>query len=175
MTLYALGDIAPKLPESGAVFVAPSASVIGNVHLAEGVSIWFGAVLRGDNEPIEIGWGSNVQDGAIFHTDPGFPSTLGREVTIGHGAIVHGCTIGEGSLVGMGATVLNGARIGKGCLIGAGALVTEGKEIPDGSLVIGSPGKVARPLDEAAQAALRETAAGYRARLQRFATELRQI
>ncbi|MEL6767163.1 MAG: gamma carbonic anhydrase family protein [Pseudomonadota bacterium] len=175
MTLYALGDIAPVLPADGDVFVAPSASVIGNVHFEGEVSIWFGAVLRGDNEPIRLGWGSNVQDGAIFHTDPGFPLTLGREVTIGHGAIVHGCSIGDGSLVGMGATVLNGARIGKGCLIGAGALVTEGKEIPDGSLVLGTPGKVARSLDAAAQAALLETAAGYRERLKRFRAELRAI
>ncbi|MEM6944936.1 MAG: gamma carbonic anhydrase family protein, partial [Pseudomonadota bacterium] len=114
MTLYALDDIAPTLPDEGTVFIAPSASVIGNVHLEAEVSIWFGAVLRGDNEPIKIGWGSNVQDGAIFHSDPGFPLTLGREVTIGHGAIVHGCSIDEGSLIGMGATILNGARIGKG-------------------------------------------------------------
>ncbi|MEO1721278.1 MAG: gamma carbonic anhydrase family protein [Pseudomonadota bacterium] len=175
MTLHALGDVAPVLPADEPFFVAPSADVIGNVHLEGEVSIWFGAVLRGDNEPIRIGWGSNVQDGAIFHTDPGFPMTLGREVTIGHGAIVHGCTIGDGSLVGMGATVLNGARIGQGCLIGAGALVTEGKEIPDGSLVLGTPGKVARTLNAEAQAALRETAAGYRARLKRFSAELRAL
>jgi carbonic anhydrase/acetyltransferase-like protein (isoleucine patch superfamily) len=172
MALYALGALAPVLPADGPVFVAPSATVIGNVRLEAEVSIWFGAVLRGDNEPITLGWGSNVQDGAVFHTDPGFPITLGREVTIGHGAIVHGCSVGEGSLIGMGATVLNGARIGAGALVGARALVTEGKEIPDGALAVGSPARVVRMLEPAEQAALRETAAGYRARLARYAAEL---
>ncbi|MEM8596422.1 MAG: gamma carbonic anhydrase family protein [Pseudomonadota bacterium] len=175
MPCFALGDIEPTIPADEPIFIAPTASVIGNVHLDGMVSIWFSAVIRGDNEPIRIGWGSNVQDGAIFHTDPGFPLTLGREVTIGHGAIVHGCTIGEGSLVGMGATVMNGARIGRGCLIGAHALVTEGREIPDGSLVLGSPAKVAKTLTPEQQQGLRDTAAGYRARLERFRAELTTV
>lgn len=175
MTLYALDDLTPSVPAEGRYYVAPNAAVIGDVRLGDMASVWFGATLRGDNEPIVIGEGSNVQDGCVLHVDPGFPLTLGRGVTVGHNAIVHGCTVGDDSLIGMGATVLNGAVIGRGCLIGAGALVTEGKEIPDGALVIGAPGKVARTLDAEAIEGLRRTAAGYRERLLRYARGLRPL
>jgi carbonic anhydrase/acetyltransferase-like protein (isoleucine patch superfamily) len=148
--------------------VAPGAHVIGNVVLEPGASVWFGATLRGDNEEIRVGAGSNVQENCVFHTDMGFPMQIGANCTIGHKAMLHGCTIGEGSLVGMGATILNGAVIGKGCLIGAGALIPEGKVIPDGSLVMGMPGKVVRALDAAAQDRLLASAAHYRDRMRRF-------
>ena len=166
--LYALDGHNPVPPENGDYWVAPGAHVIGAVIMGEGVSIWFGAVLRGDNEPLVIGEGTNIQENCVLHTDMGYPLTIGAHVTVGHKAILHGCTIGEGSLIGMGATVLNGAKIGRGCLIGAGALVTEGKEIPDGSLVMGAPGRVVRQLDAAAQAKLLDSAAGYRRNMQRF-------
>ena len=168
MTLYALDGVAPALPASGNCYIAPGARVIGNVTLAEEVGIWFNAVLRGDNEPIVIGPGSNVQDGCVLHTDPGFPMTLGANVTVGHSAVLHGCTIGEGTLIGMGAVVLNGARIGKGCLIGANALITEGKEIPDYSMAVGQPAKVIRPIDEALAAELRRAADVYKRRQQQY-------
>ncbi len=174
MTLYALGDRAPSLPE-GQVYIAPGARVIGDVRIGPDVSIWFNAVLRGDNEPIEIGAGANVQDGCVFHTDPGFPLTVGAGVTVGHGAILHGCTVGEGSLVGMGAVVLNGARIGRNCLVGANALVTEGKEFPDGSMVLGQPAKLVRTLDAAAQADLGRAARVYREKLGLYAGRLRPL
>ena len=165
--IYALDGIAPKIAESA--WVAPSADLVGRVVLAEEANIWFGAVLRGDNEEISIGRGSNVQENSVLHTDMGYPLTIGENCTIGHKAMLHGCTIGDGSLIGMGATVLNGAVIGKGCLIGACALITEGKVIPDGSLVMGAPGKVVRMLDAEAQAKLLLSAAGYRANARRFA------
>ncbi len=165
--IYALDGIAPKIAESA--WVAPSADLVGRVVLADGANIWFGAVLRGDNEEISIGRGSNVQENSVLHTDMGYPLTIGENCTIGHKAMLHGCTIGDGSLIGMGATVLNGAVIGKGCLIGACALITEGKVIPDGSLVMGAPGKVVRMLDAEAQAKLLLSAAGYRANARRFA------
>ena len=168
MTLFTLDGIAPEMPEDGDAWVAPDASVIGKITLHTGASVWFGAVLRGDNERITVGAGSNIQDNCVLHTDLGFPLDIGEEVTVGHKAILHGCTVGDGSLIGMGATVLNGARIGTGCLIGAGALVTEGKEIPDGSLVVGMPGKVVRSLDAEHQADLRKTAHGYRANQRRY-------
>ncbi|MCU0815912.1 MAG: gamma carbonic anhydrase family protein [Cypionkella sp.] len=171
--IYALEGIAPEI--DGTAWVAPDANIIGRVVLEAEASVWFGATLRGDNEEIRVGRGSNVQEGCVLHTDMGFPLVIGAECTIGHKAILHGCTIGEGSLIGMGATVLNGARIGKGCLIGAGALVTEGKEIPDGSLVMGAPGKVVRALDEAALAKLRASAAGYRANAARFRAGLQAV
>lgn len=164
MSLYALDGVAPVVPASGDYYVAPGARIIGNVTLAEEVGIWFNAVLRGDNEPIVIGPGSNVQDGCIFHTDPGFPLTLGADVTVGHNAILHGCTVGDGTLIGMGAVVLNGARIGKGCLIGANALITEGKEIPDNSMAVGQPAKIVRTIDERLAAELRRAAEVYRRR-----------
>jgi carbonic anhydrase/acetyltransferase-like protein (isoleucine patch superfamily) len=138
---YSLEDKSVTLVGSGH-FIAPGAAIIGDVTLQENATVWFGCVLRGDADHIEIGAGSNVQDGAVLHVDPGFPLTLGKNVTVGHKAMLHGCTIGDGSLVGINAVVLNGARVGSNCLIGANALVTEGMEIPDGSLVLGSPGKI---------------------------------
>jgi carbonic anhydrase/acetyltransferase-like protein (isoleucine patch superfamily) len=145
MALFAIDGIAPVLGAS--VWVADSAEVIGRVELADEVSIWFGTVIRGDQpEPVRIGRGSNVQDGCVLHSDPGMPLELGEYVTVGHRVVLHGCSIGDGSLIGIGAVILNGARIGKRCLVGAGALVTEGKEFPDGSLIVGSPAVVKRPL-----------------------------
>ena len=144
MSLYTLDGIAPELPADGDFWVAPGARLSGRIVLKAGASVWFNAVLRGDNEPIVVGEGSNVQDNCVCHTDIGFPLTIGAGCTIGHMAMLHGCTVGESSLVGMGAMVMNGAVIGRGVLIGAGALITEGKEIPDGTLVIGRPGKVVR-------------------------------
>jgi carbonic anhydrase/acetyltransferase-like protein (isoleucine patch superfamily) len=137
MPIYSLGAQSPRLPEAGQFWVAPGAQVVGRVHLGVNVGIWFGAVLRGDRELIEIGEYSNIQDGAVLHSDPGFPLTIGAHVTVGHRAILHGCSIGAGTLIGMGATVLNGAKVGSGCIVGANALVTEGKEFPDGSLIVG--------------------------------------
>ncbi|MDB6453179.1 gamma carbonic anhydrase family protein [Falsirhodobacter sp. 20TX0035] len=166
--IYALDDMAPSLPASGDLWIAPGAHVIGKVSIGEGVGIWFGAVLRGDNEGIRIGAGSNVQENAVLHTDWGFPLTVGANCTIGHRAILHGCTIGDGTLIGMGATVMNGARIGSGCLIGANALVTEGKEIPDGSLVMGAPARVVRPLATEEVERLRVSARNYVANMRRF-------
>jgi carbonic anhydrase/acetyltransferase-like protein (isoleucine patch superfamily) len=168
MELLTLDGVAPELPASGEYFVAPGARLIGRVILREGASVWFNAVLRGDNEPIEVGEGANVQDGCVLHTDPNCPLTIGAHATIGHMAILHGCTIGEGSLIGMGATILNRARIGKGCLIGANALVTEDKEIPDGSMVLGAPGKVVKTLDAEAREKLLESAARYRWNARRY-------
>ncbi|MFT5894774.1 MAG: carbonic anhydrase/acetyltransferase-like protein (isoleucine patch superfamily) [bacterium] len=151
--LYALNDKRPTI--SGRYFVAPSASVIGDVVINEGVTIWFNAVLRGDNETITIGTGSNIQDGSVLHVDEGVPLTIGNRVTIGHKVMLHGCEIGDGSLIGMNAVVLNNAVIGKNCLIGANALVTEGMQIPDGSLVLGSPAKVIKPVTEVAMEMMR--------------------
>lgn len=173
MPLYSLGDITVSTAGPGTYWIAPGAHVIGNVHLGRDVGIWFGAVLRGDKEPLLIGDGTNIQEHAMVHADPGFPATIGAGVTVGHRAIVHGCTIGDGTLIGMGATVLNGAKIGKQCLIGAGALVTEGKEIPDGSLVMGSPAKVVRPLSEEGLALLRKPAENYVMNWKRFEAELK--
>ena len=171
--IYALGDIAPVIDPTA--WVAPDANVIGRIVLEAGSSVCFGVTLRGDNELILVGAGSNVQDHCVLHTDMGHPLTIGANCTIGHKAMLHGCTIGEGSLIGMGATILNGAKIGRGCLIGAGALITEGKEIPDFSLVIGSPGKVARTLDAEAQAKLLRSAESYRANAARFRAGLRAL
>lgn len=173
MTIHALGEFIPEI-DPGA-WVAPDANVIGRVTLGAGVSVWFGSTLRGDNEPIVVGPGSNVQEACVFHTDPGFPLTVGRDCTIGHRAILHGCAVGDETLIGMGAMVLNGARVGRNCLIGAGALVTEGKEIPDGSLVVGAPGKVIRRLDEQALAGIRAAAQVYQARARRYRRELRAL
>ncbi|MEM9716349.1 MAG: gamma carbonic anhydrase family protein [Pseudomonadota bacterium] len=168
MTIYNLDKVSPTLPESGKYWIAPNADVIGKVTLGEEASIWFQVVARGDNEPIVIGDGSNVQEHTMVHTDPGFPVTIGTNCTIGHRAIIHGCTIGDNSLIGMGAIVLNGAKIGNNCLIGAGALIPEGKEIPDNSLVMGMPGKVVRELDEAAAQRLTLSAKMYQANARRF-------
>ena len=168
MTLYALDGLSPTLPEDGDVWIAPGAHVIGNVVLDSGASVWFGCTLRGDNEVIRIGRGTNVQENTVMHTDIGFPLLIGENCTIGHKAMLLGCTIGNNSLIGMGATVLNGARIGNNCLIGAGALITEGKEIPDGSLVMGAPGRVVRMLDDAAIARLTASALHYQDNMRRF-------
>ncbi|WP_026379707.1 gamma carbonic anhydrase family protein [Afifella pfennigii] len=168
MSLFQLGERRPSLPQEGRYFIAPNASVIGDVRLGEDVGVWFGAVLRGDNEPITLGARTNFQDLSLAHTDPGCPCTVGEDCTIGHRAILHGCTIGDGTLVGMGAIILNRARIGRFCLIGAGALITEDKEIPDFSLVVGAPGKVVRTLDSEAQARLKASADGYVANAARF-------
>ena len=140
--------MSPTLPEGDDYWIAPDANLIGSVTIESGVSIWFGATLRGDTEPLSVRAGSNTHENTVVHADPGFPVVIGADCTIGHKAMIHGCTIGDGSLVGMGATILNGAVIGRGCLIGAGALVTEGKVIPDGSLVMGMPGKVVRELSD---------------------------
>jgi carbonic anhydrase/acetyltransferase-like protein (isoleucine patch superfamily) len=171
--IYTLDGIAPEIAPSA--WIAPEAVLIGKVVIGAEANIWFGAVIRGDNEEIRVGAGSNVQENAVLHTDMGFPLLVGANCTIGHKAMLHGCTIGDGTLVGMGATILNGAKIGKGCLIGACALVTEGKEIPDGSLVMGAPGKVVRTLDAEARERLFLSAAGYRANARRFAAGLRPI
>lgn len=175
MSLYEIDGVAPVLPQGGEVWIAPGARVLGRVILQAGASVWFNAVLRGDNEAIELGEGSNVQDGCVCHTDPGKPLTVGAWCTVGHMAILHGCTIGDGSLIGMGATVLNGARIGRGVLLGAGALVTEGKEIPDGTLAVGRPAKVARALTEEEIAGLRRSAERYRATAARYRAGFRPV
>ena len=171
--IYELDGIRPELGQGA--WVAPDANLIGKVVLDDEASVWFGCTLRGDNEEIRVGRGSNVQENVVCHTDMGYPLVIGPDCTIGHKAMLHGCVIGAGSLIGMGATVLNGARIGRGCLIGAGALITEGKEIPDFSLVMGAPGKVVRQLDDAAQEKLLKSAAHYRANAARFAKGLRAL
>lgn len=170
MTLYQLGDKIPACDPGS--YVAPGACLIGDVTLMEQASIWFNAVLRGDNEPILIGPGSNVQDCCVLHVDPGFPLTLGRDVTVGHAAVLHGCSVGDGSLIGMGAMVLNGARIGKGCLIGAKALITEGKEIPDNSMVLGAPGKVVKTFTDEEAAAIARSADSYKAKIALYSSTL---
>lgn len=175
MAIYELDGHAPELPEDGSVFVADGARVIGRVRLARHVGIWFGAVLRGDNETIEIGADTNIQDNAVLHSDPGSPLTIGAGCTIGHGAIVHGCTIEDNVLIGMGATILNGARIGRNSIVGAHALVTEGKVFAEGSLIVGSPAKIVRELDAAAIASLRASAAHYVENARRFAAGLKRI
>jgi carbonic anhydrase/acetyltransferase-like protein (isoleucine patch superfamily) len=171
--IYALDGIAPQIDPTA--WVAADANLIGRVVLEARSSVWFGATLRGDNEEIRLGEGSNIQEACVLHTDMGYPLVIGANCTIGHRATLHGCTIGEGSLIGMGATILNGAKIGKGCLIGACALITEGKEIPDGSLVMGSPGKVIRLLDDQAQANLLKSANGYQENARRFSAGLQPI
>jgi carbonic anhydrase/acetyltransferase-like protein (isoleucine patch superfamily) len=158
---YASEDAEPVLPADDSAWVAPTAVLVGDVRLGTQVSVWYGAVVRGDNTPILIGARSNIQENAVLHSDPGKPLTIGEGCTIGHQAMLHGCTIGDNSLIGIGAIVLNGARIGNNCLVGAGALVTEGKEFPDGSLIVGSPAKAIRELDEAAIAGLRASAQHY--------------
>lgn len=169
MPLYALDGVAPELPASGNYWIAPTAVLIGRVIVKEGASIWFGAVLRGDNEPIVVGEGSNIQENSVLHTDPGCPLTIGANVTVGHNVILHGCTIGDNSLVGMGATVLNRAVIPANCLVGAGALVTEGKTFTERSLIVGSPAKVVRALDDAAVEGLAKSAVNYRRNGRRYA------
>lgn len=173
MPLYQYGDRIPSVHES--VFVAPNASVIGSVVLSENVSVWFGATLRGDNDIITLGKGSNVQEGAVLHTDPGIALTVGENVTIGHQAMLHGCTIGDGSLIGIQAVILNGAVIGKGCLVGAGAIVTERKVFPDRSLILGAPARVVRELSDEDVANLLKSAASYVERRAQFLTKLREL
>ena len=175
MPIYELDGQAPDLPDPGRFWVAPDAHVIGRVRLGADVGVWFGAVLRGDGEPLEVGERSNIQEGAMLHADPGFPLVIGPDVTVGHHAILHGCTVGAGALIGMGATVLNGARIGAGCIVGANALVTENKEFPDNSLIVGAPAKAVRTLDGAAAEKLRASAAHYVANWRRFAAGLKRI
>ena len=171
--IYSLDGLVPEIAETA--WVAPDANLIGRIILGADVSVWFGASLRGDNEPITVGAGSNIQENCVLHTDMGFPLSIGANCTIGHKAMLHGCIIGEQSLIGMGATVLNGAVIGRNCLIGACALITEGKEIPDNSLVMGAPGKVVRQLDEAAIAGLLRSAQHYQQVARRFRAGLKAL
>jgi len=168
MSAYRLGDREPTLPEGGEYWIAPNAVVAGHVILKKNASVWFGAVLRGDNEAITIGENSNVQDNSVLHTDVGSPLTIGDNVTVGHMVMLHGCSIGDGTLIGIGAIVLNGAKIGKNCLVGAGALITENKEFPDGSMILGAPAKVARELTPEHAARMGMGALGYVRNWQRF-------
>jgi carbonic anhydrase/acetyltransferase-like protein (isoleucine patch superfamily) len=173
MSIYRLGEDSPRLAASA--YVAPNAAVIGKVILAEQVTVWFGATLRGDNETINIGAGSNVQDSAVLHTDPGFPLTVGAQVSIGHQAMIHGCSVGEGSLIGIQAIVMNGAIIGKGCLVGAGALITERKVFADGTLIIGAPAKAVRELTAEERENLLKVAANYAERGAYYRTHLQPL
>jgi carbonic anhydrase/acetyltransferase-like protein (isoleucine patch superfamily) len=173
MAVYELDGVAPRIADTA--WIADSAQVMGNVELAEAVSIWFGTVVRGDTDVIRIGRGSNIQDGSVLHADVGMPLVIGENVTVGHKVMLHGCTVGDGALIGIGAIVLNGAKIGRGCIVGAGALVTEGKEFPDGSMVIGSPAKAVRELTPEQQEGLRLSAQHYIDNAARFRAGLKQI
>lgn len=173
MAIYELDGVAPTIPASA--WVAGSAEVMGRVELGEDASIWFGVVVRGDTDRITIGAGSNVQDASVLHADFGMPLTIGANVTVGHQVMLHGCTIGDESLIGIGAVVLNGAKIGKNCLVGAGSLVTEGKEFPDGSMILGSPAKVVRQLSPEQIEGLRQSARHYVLNAQRFKSGLRKL
>jgi carbonic anhydrase/acetyltransferase-like protein (isoleucine patch superfamily) len=173
MAIYELDGVAPQLHPTA--YVADSAEVIGNVEMAEGASVWFGAVLRADNDRMRIGKGSNVQDGSMLHSDPGFPLTLGENVTVGHMVMLHGCTVGDGSLIGIGAVVLNGAKIGRNSIVGAGALVPEGKEFPDNSLIFGSPAKVMRELSPEQASRVAHAAEHYVENSARYRKGLRRI
>jgi carbonic anhydrase/acetyltransferase-like protein (isoleucine patch superfamily) len=175
MPVYALDGTAPRFEDEGSNWIAPDAVLIGDIYVGRDAGFWFGVVARGDNETITIGADTNVQEHSVMHTDIGFPLKIGMGCTIGHRAMLHGCTIGDNSLIGMGAIVLNGARIGKNSLVGAGALVTEGKEFPDNSLIVGAPARVVRELDEEAVAALRVSAAHYVANAKRFMVGLRPV
>ena len=175
MTIYALDGQAPEFPQSGEYWVADTAVLIGKVRMKNDSSVWFNAVMRGDNEWIELGERSQIQDNATLHTDMGFPLTIGPDCVIGHNVILHGCIIGERALIGMGAIVLNGARIGAGSLVGAGALVTEGKEFPERSLIVGSPARVIRSLDDAAVAAIAAGADIYVRNFKRFAKGMKPV
>ena len=174
MAIYSLEGVSPRLTE-GTSWVADTAVVIGDVSLGEGVGIWFGAVVRGDNTPINVGRMTNIQENCVIHSDPGYPVAIGEGCTIGHNAIVHGCTIGNNTLIGMGATVLNGAVIGSNCVIGAGALVREKEQIPDNSLVVGAPAKIIRQVDENGEAMLRRSAEGYAKKALHFAKALKRV
>jgi carbonic anhydrase/acetyltransferase-like protein (isoleucine patch superfamily) len=173
LALYQLGDDAPRI--AATAWVADSAQLIGRVSLAAGASVWFGAVLRGDNEWITLGERSNVQDGSVLHTDMGYPLTLGQDVTVGHQVMLHGCTVGDGSLIGIQAVVLNGARIGRGCLVGAGSVVTEGKEFPDHSLILGSPARVVRQITPEQLERLRLSAVHYLDKAERYRSTLKRL
>jgi carbonic anhydrase/acetyltransferase-like protein (isoleucine patch superfamily) len=173
MAVYQLDTLTPRLAETA--WIADSAQVIGNVELAEGVSVWFGAILRGDNDLMRIGRNSNVQDGSMLHSDAGSPLTVGENVTVGHHVMLHGCTIGDGSLIGIKSVVLNGAKIGRNCLVGAGSLVTEGKEFPDGSMIMGAPAKVVRELTPEQIEGLRRSAQHYVDNAKRFGAGLAKI
>ena len=173
MAIYQLDDKTPQIADSA--WVADNAEVMGDVRLGENVSIWFNTTLRGDNDPITIGDGTNIQDGSVLHTDAGVPLTIGRHVTVGHMVMLHGCTIGDESLIGIGAVILNGARIGRHCLVGAGSLVTEGKEFPDGSMILGSPAKVVRMLTPEQIEGLRASARHYVDNARRYATRLKKL
>ncbi|AME24373.1 MULTISPECIES: gamma carbonic anhydrase family protein [Burkholderiaceae] len=173
MAIYKLGDAAPTIHES--VFVADTATIIGRVTLEENSSVWFGASLRADNEPIVLGHGSNIQEGAVLHTDPGFPLTIEANVTVGHQAMLHGCTVKEGALIGIQAVVLNGAVIGRNCLVGAGAVVTEGKIFPDNTLILGAPAKAVRELTEADIAKMQGGTRGYVERREYYKAQLVRI
>ncbi|MDB5930074.1 MAG: transferase hexapeptide repeat containing protein [Polaromonas sp.] len=173
MPIYRLGAHTPEIARTA--FVAPEAILVGQVALAERSSVWFGAIIRGDNEPIVIGAASNVQEGAVLHADPGFPLTLGERVTVGHQAMLHGCTVGQGSLIGIQAVVLNGAVIGRHCLVGAGAIVTERKVFPDRCLILGAPAKVVRELTDAEVAGLEQSAADYAQRAAAYPAALERI
>lgn len=175
MTVYALDDLTPVLPPAGRYWVAPGAHVIGQARLGLDVNVWFGAVIRADNDVIEIGDGTNIQEHCLLHADPGFPIRIGKGCVIGHHAIVHGCTIGDGVLLGMGATVINGAKIGNNCLVGAHSLVTEGKEFPDGMLIMGTPAKAVRPVAPEVIENIRKDAVKYAERAKRYAKGLRPI
>ncbi len=171
MAVHRLGDDRPDLPDGGEYWIADNATVLGKVRLGAEASVWFGAVLRGDNEAIDIGPRTNIQDLCVIHTDPGFPATVGAGCTIGHRAILHGCTIGDNTLVGMGAIVMNGSTVGSNCVIGAGALIGEGKTIPDNSLVVGMPGKVIRTLEAASAAQVAEAADIYVRKWKRYVSD----
>ncbi|WPB58173.1 gamma carbonic anhydrase family protein [Xylophilus sp. GOD-11R] len=173
MPLYELDGVRPRIAPTA--WVAESAQIIGDVVLEDGASVWFGAVLRGDNATLTVGRGSNVQDNSVLHTDAGLPMTIGENVTIGHQVTLHGCTIGAGSLIGIGAVVLNHAKIGQQCLVGAGALVTEGKEFADGSMIVGAPARSVRELTDEQKAGLARSAPGYVTNAGRFAAKLRRI
>jgi len=173
MTIYALGDHKPQIHDDS--WVAPDANLIGQVVVEQGASVWFGCTIRADHEEIRVGEGSNVQENCVMHIDAGYPLIIGQNCTIGHKVMLHGCTIGDNTLIGMGAIVLNGAKIGKNCLIGAGALITENKEIPDNSLVMGSPGKVVRGVDAALAEKLRQSALHYQENMRRFRAELKEV
>ena len=173
MAIYQLGDDAPRIAPGA--WVADNATVLGRVALAEGASVWYGVTIRGDNDWITIGRNSNVQDGSVLHADPGFPLTLGDDVTVGHQVMLHGCTVGDGTLIGIQSVLLNGAKIGKHSIVGAGSLVTEGKEFPDGALIVGSPAKVVRMLTPEQIARLQKTSAVYVANAERHRTQIKRI
>jgi carbonic anhydrase/acetyltransferase-like protein (isoleucine patch superfamily) len=173
MAVYQLGEHTPKIHETA--WIADSAEVIGRVEMAEGASVWFGAVVRGDVEDIRIGRNSNIQDNSVLHADSGIPLTIGDNVTVGHHVMLHGCTVGDGALIGIRSVVLNGARIGRNCIVGAGSVVTEGKSFPDGTLILGVPAKVVRELDPEQIAMMQHGASHYVGNAQRFKAQLKRI